>query len=324
MLCLYNKLVREMTERGILKKLVPKRPVLSVGNISFGGTGKTPHVMHIAKYLIDKGKRVCVLTRGYKRKSTGFQFFGKEEIPDSVDVTGDEPFLLKQKIPGVILCVGENRHESMERVLNKEEVDLFLLDDGFQQFQIAKSFDAVLLRYNDLPNLGKMANQFLMRESPSSLRHADFIVITKAPAAIDEASADMCCSRYCEKVERAYTRYRVSHVSSNAGSAAGGPGGEFFLFGGVGDFSGLLDTARDHGISVGGYQSFPDHVEYSDKIIDEIRRQSLGRPLLTTEKDIVKLPYERFGEIYSISIEVEFLKGKELFERKILDAAEAV
>lgn len=321
MLFLYNTLLREMTGRGLLKKFSPIRPVLSLGNISFGGTGKTPHVMYVANLLIDHGKKVCVLTRGYKRKSTGCLYFGGGEIPDSAETTGDEPFLLKKKIPELILCIGENRRESIERVLQREDVDLFLLDDGFQQFRIEKSFDAVLVRYNDLPLLKKWKTHFMMRESPLSLRYADFVVVTKVPPVFDYEHADTCSHRYLGGVEKAFTRYRVSRVENNRGNGVeGSEEKEFFLFGGVGDFSGLLDTARDNGIRVGGFLSLPDHVTYSEKTIDRVRHLARGRALLTSEKDIVKLPYERFGEIHSISIEVEFLRGKEAFGGKILDA----
>ncbi len=134
MLFLYNTLLRELTERGVLKKFVPSHPVLSVGNISFGGTGKTPHVICIANHLIDRGKRVCVLTRGYKRKGAGYRFFRQGEIPESVEAVGDEPFLLKKRVPGITMCVGESRHESMDRVLREEEVDLFYWMMVFSSF----------------------------------------------------------------------------------------------------------------------------------------------------------------------------------------------
>ncbi|NIO17346.1 MAG: tetraacyldisaccharide 4'-kinase [Deltaproteobacteria bacterium] len=325
MLFLYNTLVRELTERGVFKKFVPSHPVLSVGNISFGGTGKTPHVICMANYLIDRGKRVCVLTRGYKRKGAGYRFFRQGEVPESVEAVGDEPFLLKKRVPGITMCVGESRHESMDRVLREEEVDLFLLDDGFQQFRLAKSFDAVLLRYRELAALDIRAKHFMMRESPLSLRHADFIVITKVPAPFECQNLDFPGSRYLGEVERAYTRYRVSCVSTNAGNGAQDwKGVDYFLFGGVADFSGLLDTAREHGIVVGGFLPLPDHVDYSERTMERIRHLSRGRTLLTSEKDIVKLPYERFGEIHSISVDVEFLRGKEQFLGRVLAAAEGV
>ncbi|NIS74666.1 MAG: tetraacyldisaccharide 4'-kinase [Deltaproteobacteria bacterium] len=323
MLFLVNRIMRVMTDGGVLKKYVPPRPVVSVGNIHFGGTGKTPHVIYLAKFFIERGKKVCVLTRGYKRKERGLHLFPSGEIPDSVDKSGDESFLLKKKVPDVILCVGENRRESMQRVLRQGDVDLFLLDDGFQQFRMEKSFDAVLLRYNDLPGMGKMLNHVKMRESPGSMRHADFILVTKTPVTFQEGSVDALFGRYGIELERAFTRFRVAGIANNKGSVTEYPReGEFYLFGGVGDFNGLVDTAMEHGINVGGCHPLPDHVSYADTLMDSIRHRSGGRQLLTTEKDIVKLPYERFGEIFSLVIEVEFLRGKELFEEKVLRSVE--
>jgi tetraacyldisaccharide 4'-kinase len=319
MLFFVNRIMREMTGRGVLKKYVPPRPVVSVGNIHFGGTGKTPHVIYLAKFFIERGKKVCVLTRGYKRKGRGSHLFLSGDMPESVYDTGDEPFLLKAKVPEVILCVGENRRESMQMVLRQGDVDLFLLDDGFQQFRMEKSFDAVLLRYNDLPGMGKMLNHIKMRESPGSMRHSDFILVTKTPVSFQEGSVDELFGRYVIELERAFTRFRVVGIANNRGNVSAYPReGEFYLFGGVGDFTGLVDTAREHGINVGGCHPLPDHVSYEDTLMESIRHRSGARQLLTTEKDIVKLPYERFGEIFSLVIEVEFLRGKELFEEKVL------
>lgn len=323
MLFLLNRIMRELTERGAGKRFEPPRPVISVGNIHFGGTGKTPHMMYIANFLLDRGYKVCVLTRGYKRKTSGYQLFTHGVIPDSPETTGDEPFMVKKEVPEVVLCVGANRRESMNRVLVHDDVDLFLLDDGYQQFHMQKDFDVVLLRYEDIPELGKRRNHFLLRESPVSLTYADFVVISKTPGDFEEDTVKPFQQRYFRDVDIAFTRYRASGISSNAAHPSDiSMDEEFFLFGGMADFGGFLVTAREYGIKVGGFHSLPDHATYSGKTVKDLRNRAGGMPLLTSGKDIVKLPSGIFGEIFSLAIEVEFLEGKELFENKILRSVE--
>lgn len=322
MIFLLNSLIREVYERGYMKKYLPPRPALSFGNVRLGGTGKTPHVIYSAIYLHKRGVNLCVLTRGYGRKGKDLLLFPPGVKPGSTDSVGDEAMLIKRKVPDILLCISPDRRAGMERVIRDFDVDLFLLDDGFQQFQMRKSLDMVLLRYDDLPGIGNLTNHFAMRESPRSLKYADFIVVTKVPDLVDPDLVDSVGGRYFRHVDRAFSRYRISGMGSNRGEETGDWGEkEFFLFGGVGDFSGVLDTARSHGITISGHSRFPDHTDYTAEKIARVREKARGRPLLTTEKDLVKLPHEKFGEIFSLSIEVEFLVGKELFEKKIKSVA---
>lgn len=135
-----NRLRRALYRRGILKSKRLPRPVISVGNLSAGGAGKTPAVITIARYLAKRGFRVVVLTRGYGR--TG----NDSGLITSLDAArfGDEPVLIKSKLKNVDVIVGPNRYENAIRFLNQNDCDLFVLDDGFQHLQLARDVDVVI------------------------------------------------------------------------------------------------------------------------------------------------------------------------------------
>lgn len=152
-----NRARRALYRRGTLKaKRLPK-PVISIGNIAAGGAGKTPCVIAVAKFLVARGLRVCVLTRGYGRSGAG----GEVTALDAGRF-GDEPVLIKKSVPEAIVVVGQNRYENGLRV----NCDVYLLDDGFQHLQLHRDLDVVI----DVPDAK------YHREGRGALRHADIVI----------------------------------------------------------------------------------------------------------------------------------------------------
>lgn len=141
---------RKIYEKNILKKKKLKKPVISVGNITFGGSGKTPFVIRLTKELIDKGLRVSILSRGYKRKSKGLVPVsdGKQMLV-SLEEAGDEPFLIAKSIPKAIVTVCEDRFLAGKFAEEENEIDIHILDDGFQHYKLARNFDIVLLKNDE-------------------------------------------------------------------------------------------------------------------------------------------------------------------------------
>ncbi len=160
-----NRLRRALYRAGILRSRRLPRPVISVGNIAAGGTGKTPAVIAIARFLAGRGLRVAVLTRGYGRTGRG----GPVTSLDPA-LFGDEPVLIKKSVPNVDVIVGENRYENGLHI----NCDVFLLDDAFQHLQLARDLDIVI----DVPH------PRFSREGRSSLRAAD-VVIPRRIAVVD-------------------------------------------------------------------------------------------------------------------------------------------
>ena len=156
MITVINRLRRALYRRGILRSKRLPVPVISVGNITMGGAGKTPAVIAIARALSERGLRVGVLTRGYGRRGDG----GRVEAPDA-DRYGDEPVLIKKSVPAAEVIVGINRYDNAIRFKS----DVFILDDGFQHLQVARDLDIVI----DAPGR-------FHRESRTALQDADVIV----------------------------------------------------------------------------------------------------------------------------------------------------
>jgi tetraacyldisaccharide 4'-kinase len=156
-----NRLRRALYRRGVFKGKRLPRPVVSVGNLAAGGTGKTPTVITIARYLARRGFRVAVLTRGYGRnlKASG--------IVTSLDAArfGDEPVLIKSKLKNIDVIVGSKRYDNALQFLTHNDCDLFVLDDGFQHLQLARDVDVVI------DSAGGV-----MREGRSALTDADFVI----------------------------------------------------------------------------------------------------------------------------------------------------
>jgi len=156
-----NRANRALYRRGVFKPKRLPRPVISVGNLAAGGAGKTPAVIAISRYLIKRGFRVAVLTRGYGRAAD------VSGLVTSLDAArfGDEPVLIKSKLKNIDVIVGSKRHDNAIQFLNQNDCDLFVLDDGFQHLHLARDVDVVI------DTAGGM-----MREGRSALADADFVI----------------------------------------------------------------------------------------------------------------------------------------------------
>lgn len=152
-----NRARRALYRRGILESKRLPKPVISIGNIAAGGAGKTPAVIAVAKFLVTRGLRVCVLTRGYGRSGAG----GEVSALD-VERFGDEPVLIKKSVPEATVVVGKNRYENGLHV----NCDVYLLDDGFQHLQLHRDLDVVI----DVPDAR------IHREERDALRDADIVI----------------------------------------------------------------------------------------------------------------------------------------------------
>jgi tetraacyldisaccharide 4'-kinase len=174
--------------RSMIKTVEAGVPVISVGNITVGGTGKTPIVIDLARRFTSQGRKVAVLSRGYGRKSSASTLVvsaGRGPL-ESVEDSGDEPYLIAQSVPEACVIVGAVRKISAALAVKEFNCDLILLDDGMQHMQLARELDIVLFDYADDPFKLEVLPAGRLREPISHLGRAKVIVITKIPAAIDE------------------------------------------------------------------------------------------------------------------------------------------
>ena len=167
-------------ETGILKSQTYATPVISVGNITVGGTGKTPHVEYLIRLLKDK-TNLAVLSRGYKRKSSGFVLADNNTTIYDI---GDEPFLMKQKFPDITVAVDKKRTRGINRLIKGEagkDIDVILLDDAFQHRYVTPGINILLVDYHRLIIYDELLPSGRLREGASSKNRADIVIITKCP-----------------------------------------------------------------------------------------------------------------------------------------------
>ncbi|QYA25512.1 tetraacyldisaccharide 4'-kinase [Gramella sp. MT6] len=290
-------------------------PVIAVGNLNMGGTGKSPMIEYLLKILSEKNK-VATLSRGYKRESKGFQLVQAE---DTVDKAGDEPLQFKNKYPEAVVAVDANRREGISELLQFSP-EVILLDDAFQHRKVEAGFYILLTAYHDLYVDDLILPAGNLRESAAGAIRANIIVVTKCPEDLTSAEMEKIRNKlkpksgqsvyftaieYSEQIISSVEKLPLENIQSS----------EFVLVTGIANPKPLLDYLGSRNIDLKHYQ-FPDHHNFTDKEIDQLRNESR---ILTTEKDYMrlkdKLPLDK---LYYLPIEVAFIGGSKAdFDKEI-------
>jgi tetraacyldisaccharide 4'-kinase len=282
--------------KGILKQKRLNRPVISVGNITVGGTGKTPMVIWLAERLLAEGKRVGILSRGYKGRGG----------------SSDEIELMKSRLQGrALFGVGPNRYEQGQKLA--ANVDVFLLDDGFQHLQLARDVNILLLDGSK-----KLKQQWLLpagelREPIREVGRADLIVITrKAEHLVVEVQ-----DSHTYKIFYAQTQllgFRTSETPDEVKYLTEIGAGPFFAFCGIGNPQAFLQDLRRWNVPICGHAIFRDHHRYSEsdcKKLTEEAKAARAAGFVTTEKDwfnlneVGPLPMPTYVAVITLSLRFE-------------------
>ncbi len=285
------KLKERLYALSILKKRKLPATVISVGNITLGGTGKTPHVLYLASLL--KGKSVAVLTRGYARKSSGKIIFSKEDF--SPEALGDEPFLLASELSGAPVVVSKDRYSAGLAAIEKYSSEVLLLDDGFQRrISLSRDLDIVLVDSLNPFGNGLLFPAGILREPVRSLRAADIIILSKSDAA-DTARLEKRVKRInpgALVIKSVYAPEALVNIRSKEKA----PGFEALSGKRVAVLSGVGNPEYfEMMVSALGAEKivpirFRDHHYYSVSDISKIDRLAAGCAfIVTTGKDAVKL-----------------------------------
>ena len=296
---LYGAAVRArltLYEKGILRVQRAHRPVISIGNVSVGGTGKTPFTLWLAGEIQGKKLNPSILTRGYGRRSRGpLLVSGGLEPIASARQAGDEPVVLGRALPGVPIMVDADRVRGAARVEALfPQVSVHLLDDGFSHVRLARDVDIVLLDATDPAPGGALLPAGRLREPLESLARADLIVITK----LEQAPADRALAiavRYAPGVPVYGARTEVLGVADGRGEAvrpADLPPGTVVSVSGIARPESFAATLDSLGITPTEVLSFTDHAEYGSFRVGRIMRaveETGATAIITTEKDAVKL-----------------------------------
>ncbi len=271
-------------------------PVVSVGNLTVGGTGKTPLVGEIVSRLATLGRRPAVVSRGYGGRAGRGPLFVRDAsgAGPGPDVTGDEPWMLAARFPGVPVLVGSDRYRGVVAAAD-EGAEVAVLDDGFQHRRLARDLDIVVLSGERPFGNGRLLPAGPLREPPSSLRRADLLVLV----AEGERPVEPEVHSELESVPRfgvVHARKRPLGFVSADGEAAPQPE-RAVAFCGIGDPASFRRMVERIGVTLAGFVEFPDHHRFSESEIAALlaRAESEGLPLLTTEKDLARLQHRRRG-----------------------------
>ncbi len=310
-------------------------PVINVGNITVGGTGKTPHTEYLIRLLSPK-YNVAVLSRGYKRKSKGFQLASADS---PVWQIGDEPYQMKQKFPDVCVAVDRNRPNGIRQLMSdavSPKVEAVILDDAYQHRYVKPGLNILLMDYHRLICFDRLLPAGRLREHREGQRRADVVIVTKCPSTITpmeqrgiERSLRMekwqhlffSCFKYgdlyplTDKTKAAFSLERISEHA-----------GQVMLLTGIASPRQLEEDIRQHTDFTPLH--FSDHHDFTPQDICMIveRFDSMpdnNRIIVTTEKDSVRLKQSGLPErvasaVYVLPVEVDFINGKSKEFNKII------
>jgi tetraacyldisaccharide 4'-kinase len=283
--------------RGVLRSRALPCPVVSVGNLTVGGTGKTPAVEMAVRTLVDLGHTPAVVSRGYGRRSTGIQIVADAaSIRLDAEEGGDEPFLLARRLPGVPVVVGSNRYDAGRTARERFAVTAIVLDDGMQHRTLVKDLEIVMVRAADPWGNGRLLPRGPLREPVSGLARAHLVVVTGAatPSVAPEVMAAV--SRHAPGVPVLSAQY-VPTQCWESGTMRPVPvarlaGAPLLGFAGIAAPAGFRRTLDEAGARVADVVAFMDHHWYTRDDLARLDRRAaaLGaEALVTTEKDWVRL-----------------------------------
>ena len=288
---LIQRLRARLYRTGILKTRHLPRPVISVGNITVGGTGKTPVSALIARLLLERGVKVAVLTRGYGGSMEGQTAVVSDgrELLLNAEQCGDEPYLLASTVAGLMVVMGSNRHAAGLLAMERLAPDIFLLDDGFQHLALHRDLDILLLDSGRPFGNGWTLPAGLLREPITATKRADLIVHTRCPEGNTPGPAVIGKPR-CIARHRLGTLIPLSGGASLAFPAMAGR--TTMAFAGIAEPGAFFNGLAERGVNLVRTLAFPDHVRYDDTRIAELvaSLEKCGAVCaVTTEKDGVKL-----------------------------------
>lgn len=305
-------------DKGILKSYSFDLPVIAVGNLTVGGTGKTPLIEYLIR-LLSPEYQVATLSRGYKRKSEGFVL--ADENSDAA-LLGDEPFQFYKKFPNINVAVDADRKNGIERLLEITRPEIILLDDAYQHRKVRAGFYILLTAYDDL-----YVNDFILpagnlREGRSGAERAGIIVVTKCPPNLSakeqydikrklkiDLDQKLCFTTiaydtfvFSEESQLAVSEIKDVDKLLLAGIAKPEP---FFAY---------LQSDNDV------VMTFPDHHHFTEKDIAEIKIKAQDKKIITTEKDFVRLKGKLpDSQLFYLPIKSDFISGGDDFDKTILN-----
>ncbi len=319
--------------------------VVSIGNLNCGGTGKTPVVEVFAKTLLQKGRKVAVLSRGYRSKQRSLWFklthmFGKKKLETPIKVVsdgtqvlmdstyaGDEPYMLASNLKGVAVLVDKDRVRLGLYAIENFGTDTMILDDGFQYLDLMSHINILLIDSTDPFGNHHVLPRGLLREPVKNIRRADYIFLTKSNGGNHLRHLKQFIRRHNRRAEIIECCHKPKYLEQvfNRGSRL--PlqalrGKKIAAISAIAKPEGFEKFLRDFGAEIVTTQRYADHHRFSSQeLVDFVAqaRQSGAEMILTTEKDAVRMPNVQIDDpcFFFLRIEIDILSGQENFDQCI-------
>lgn len=310
----YRLGLRRDQGRSLFRKRNLPAGVISVGNLTTGGTGKTPFTLWLSAYLDSMGLSHGILSRGYGRKGSEASVVPTiGETGPLVPLFGDEPVLMSRSTAGVPVWVGRDRWKSGMAAIQDSSPQILLLDDGFQHLSLARDLDLVLLDAHSPFGNGSILPLGPLREPIAHLARADAFILTRArdPDMVVRTRSFLTGLFPGRPIFRC--RHRLTGFSTGPGGQSLGSdclvGERAAAFAGLGNNAGFFRSLREKGVDLVEEFHFPDHHPYGMNdlaAIFHVASQKDAHLLVTTEKDWVRLPSEIQGSVISVRVELDF------------------
>jgi len=305
-------------------------PVLSVGNLTLGGTGKTPVVIALVDWLLAQGKRVAILSRGYRRTSTDPYLLvsNGERLLVDPNEAGDEPFLMAQRCPKAIVAVGADRYELGHWVLNQFPIDCLVLDDGFQHLGLYRDVNLLLVDATDAGGLAALVPAGRLREPLQAAARATAIVVTRAdvPAQVTEVCRKLQATlgTMSDPIQAVFRPERlVSVMTGREQPLSWSKGKTALLCSGVGHAESFRSLVERIGIRILDEVVYADHHPYTSQDVEQLSARAAelqAELVVTTEKDACKLAalLQLTDSWWAVRLTTDMTVGEEPLRRLVL------
>lgn len=312
-------------DRALIKEQEFDTPIITIGNLSTGGTGKTPMTEFLISHLLPK--KIGLVSRGYGRKTKGLVLAHKNHRYFEI---GDEPYQMFHKYPEIQLALSEKRVEGIQALLEKSKVDVVLLDDAFQHRHVKGKFQILLTTYDQPFYRDLVLPAGNLRESKTGKKRAQMIVVTKCPDDLSRSEAVKIKAqiRPTERQSIYFSGLNYSAPFNHLGASLKNDNQEIIVLTGIANPSTMLEHLKQ-GFIIKDHLNYPDHHNFSSSEIAKIEALCLTQemPIVTTEKDWVRLKdglsTEALNKTYYLpmSVKILFEEGQKLLNEvlKVID-----
>ena len=306
--------------------------VISIGNITCGGTGKTPIALHLARTLSEKKRRVAILSRGYKSKSEHskepFVVSDGKNIVLDIEKSGDEPVMLAKNLPNVVIISNKNRVKSGKFAIKKFGIDTIILDDGFQYLALKSHINILLINTQDPFGNHYLLPSGLLREPIKNIRRADYIFFTKSKGSKSLRHLKNFVKKHSKKdkiIECTYEQKFLKEINSNMEENLNYLNGKrIATILGIAKPVEFQDSLNKYNCHIIFYENFMDHHAFDEteiiKFVKKCKKEDIDC-VITTEKDYVRLiPFLHILssiKVFFVKIEISILSGKKYYDECI-------